>query len=77
MTNDDVKGIVPERPRDAFSKINEWVKRSTEWRSKCINLIASENIVSPDVRAALISDFGGRYAEGRPGKRFYQGTWML
>jgi glycine hydroxymethyltransferase len=36
-------------------------------------LIASENIPSPAVREAIISDFGNRYAEGWPGERVYAG----
>lgn len=39
-----------------------------------IPLIASENITSPAVREAIISDFGHRYAEGWPGERVYAGT---
>jgi len=36
-------------------------------------MIASENIISPMVRKATNSDLHGRYAEGLPGKRYYQG----
>ena len=36
-------------------------------------MIASENILSPMVRKACDSDLHGRYAEGLPGKRYYQG----
>ncbi len=77
MTNEDVKGEVPENVQKAYDSIDYWTKRSTEWRRECVNLIASENVVSPAVRRALVSDFGCRYAEGRPGKRYYQGTWMF
>lgn len=38
-----------------------------------INLIASENFVSDDVREALGSVFTNKYAEGYPGKRYYAG----
>ncbi len=38
-----------------------------------IPLIASENVPSPAVREALVSDFGNRYAEGWPGERIYAG----
>ncbi|MFQ5970220.1 MAG: hypothetical protein ACE5J2_06995 [Nitrososphaerales archaeon] len=46
------------------------------WRSRCINLIASENVTSPTVRTILASDLGHRYSlqdsiiEGN----FYMGT---
>ena len=36
-------------------------------------MIASENIISPNVKRAINSDLHGRYAEGLPGKRYYQG----
>ena len=77
MVNSDVKGIVPVQPKEAYERIKYWMRRGTEWRRNCINLIASESVVSPAVKAALCSDFEGRYAEGWPGKRFYQGTWMF
>ena len=38
-----------------------------------IELIASENIVSKAVREAQGSVFTNKYAEGYPGKRYYQG----
>jgi glycine hydroxymethyltransferase len=36
-------------------------------------MIASENVLSPLCREMLITDFHGRYAEGTPGKRYYEG----
>ena len=36
-------------------------------------MIASENVISPMVRQACDSDLHGRYAEGLPDKRYYQG----
>ncbi len=39
-----------------------------------INLIASENLMSPLALRLYISDFMHRYAEGKPFKRYYQGT---
>ena len=38
-----------------------------------LGMIASENIVSPMVQKVGCSDPHGRYAEGLPGKRYYQG----
>ena len=38
-----------------------------------LGMIASENIVSPMVQKVITSDLHGRYAEGMPGRRYYQG----
>lgn len=42
-------------------------------RSRNLELIASENIVSPAVMAAMGSVLTNKYAEGYPGKRYYGG----
>src|SRR5262249_28858942 len=58
-------------------EVESLVRANDEWRLRqTINLIASENVLSARARALLPSDFGHRYAEGRPekGKRYYQGT---
>ena len=47
----------------------ECIHRQEEWRSHCVNLIASENVLSPLALRALSSDFVARYAEGHPGER--------
>lgn len=51
--------------------IEDLVKRHEEWRSNCVNLIPSENVMSPKAHAALNSDLGHRYTS--PDK-FYTGT---
>ncbi|MCX8204607.1 MAG: serine hydroxymethyltransferase [Candidatus Nezhaarchaeota archaeon] len=48
-----------------------WRRRST------LNLIASENCMSPLARALLASDFNHRYAEGEPFNREYQGCRFI
>ncbi|MDW7970064.1 MAG: serine hydroxymethyltransferase [Sulfolobales archaeon] len=56
-------------------KLIEVVKSHNRWRRfECINLIASENVMSPLAESAYLTDMMHRYAEGRPGKRYYQGT---
>ncbi len=50
------------------------IQRQEEWRSHCLNMIASENVLSPLALRALCSDFIARYAEGHPGARYYEGT---
>ncbi|MCI4362622.1 MAG: serine hydroxymethyltransferase [Thermoplasmata archaeon] len=39
-----------------------------------IPLIASENLLSPYAKELMISDFHSRYAEGKPGERYYEGN---
>ena len=49
------------------------VKSSGRLYRDGLGMIASENIVSPMVQDIVSSDLHGRYAEGLPGKRYYQG----
>lgn len=59
------------------SKYDEQVglamKKELERQQRNIELIASENIVSPAVMAAMGSILTNKYAEGYPGKRYYGG----
>jgi len=59
--------------REQYDKTFEFLQNHHRWFRENIPLIASENIPSPSVREALISDFGNRYAEGWPGERVYAG----
>lgn len=59
--------------RKSFDKTRELLKEHHEWMKGTINLIASENVPSPAVREAMMTDFGNRYAEGLPGERVYAG----
>ena len=43
------------------------------WRDNTLNLIQSENVMSPLAEALYLSDLMHRYAEGKPKKRLYQG----
>ncbi len=54
--------------------IENLIEKQNRWRDRCINLIASENVVSRRVRCQAGSDFAHRYAEGHPGERYYRGT---
>jgi len=53
------------------------VRRHNEWRGNCINLIASENTMSPACERLYVSDLMHRYAEGVPHRRFYQGLGYI
>ncbi len=57
-----------------MKKILSLVKKHNQWRRECINLIASENVMSPLCERVYLSDLMHRYAEGLPFKRYYQGT---
>ncbi len=55
-------------------KILKLVDEQNSWRKECINLIASENVMSPLAEKVYLSDFMHRYAEGEPFARYYNGT---
>ena len=57
--------------KESYDKIFTSLEKHHEWFENSIPLIASENIPSPAVREAVMSDFGNRYAEGWPGERVY------
>ena len=59
--------------KDFADTVNQAVRASGELYRHGLGMIASENIVSPAVRNIVSSDLHGRYAEGLPGKRYYQG----
>ena len=60
---------------EEINKLFEIVSSHNEWRlKKTVNLIASENVMSRTAWLVYISDFEHRYAEGKPGKRYYEGT---
>jgi len=52
----------------------EIIKKQHNFRSNSVNLIASENIMLPEVEPYYGNDFMHRYAEGKPYKRYYNGT---
>lgn len=60
-------------PTVLAEQVMEAVHSSTSLYRHGLGMIASENIISPMVRQAVNSDLHGRYAEGLPGRRYYQG----
>jgi glycine hydroxymethyltransferase len=59
--------------KESYNKVFDLLEKHHNWFKSSIPLIASENIPSPAVREAIVSDFGNRYAEGWPGERVYAG----
>jgi len=58
-----------------ISEILALVEKHENWRGKeCLNLIPSENIMSPAVRGLLSSELGRRYTAR---ERFYMGTRFM
>ena len=45
---------------EKYNKIFELLEAHHDWMTKTINLIASENVPSPAVREAIISDLANR-----------------
>ncbi len=71
MFNDllDTIGYVAEKDPD----VGEAMEKELARQRRNLELIASENIVSPAVMAAMGSVLTNKYAEGYPGKRYYGG----
>src|SRR5688572_18381733 len=68
-------------PGDALRRtdpeIADLVQEEIERQSAGIELIASENFVSPAVMEAMGSPLTNKYAEGLPGKRYYGGCEVV
>ncbi len=65
----DTIGFVGNYDEEVASAMGKELKR----QQRNLELIASENIVSPAVMAAMGSVLTNKYAEGYPGKRYYGG----
>lgn len=65
----DTIGFVSGVDSEIGAAMNDELKR----QQRNLELIASENIVSPAVMAAMGSVLTNKYAEGYPGKRYYGG----
>ena len=68
-------------PGDALSQadpvIAHLIDEETQRQSDGLELIASENFVSPAVMEAVGSTLTNKYAEGLPGKRYYGGCEVV
>jgi glycine hydroxymethyltransferase len=73
--------VLPDPCQEALRgedpEVFEVVRQEEAHERETVNLIASENYVSPAVRAATGSVLTNKYAEGYPGKRWYNGCrWV-
>lgn len=64
---------IQKEDKEIYDLIENELKR----QQKGIELIASENIVSPAVMEAMGSYLTNKYAEGYPGKRYYGGCYVV
>lgn len=62
-----------EHVKKVDPEVFEWIKKEEARQHDKIELIASENFVSPAVMEAAGSCLTNKYAEGYPGKRYYGG----
>src|SRR4051812_2842932 len=58
---------------DADPQVADLIRREQQRQETTLELIASENHVSPAVREAAGSVMTNKYAEGYPRARYYQG----
>jgi len=63
--------------RDADPEIASLIDEETARQNDGLELIASENFVSPAVLEAMGSSLTNKYAEGLPGKRYYGGCEVV
>jgi glycine hydroxymethyltransferase len=66
-----------EALRAADPEIAELIEEEIERQNDGLELIASENFVSPAVMEAMGSPLTNKYAEGLPGKRYYGGCEVV
>jgi glycine hydroxymethyltransferase len=62
---------------DPDPQLSSLLRSEHERQATTINLIASENYASATVRNALSSVLSAKYAEGYPGRRYYQGNAVM
>jgi len=63
--------------RDADPEIASLIQEESRRQAEGLELIASENFVSPAVLEAMGSPLTNKYAEGLPGKRYYGGCEVV
>jgi glycine hydroxymethyltransferase len=70
--------MMPRQPlSESDPQIARLLKEETRRQAEGLELIASENFVSPAVLEAVGSTLTNKYAEGYPGKRYYGGCEVV
>jgi len=70
--------MMPTKPlAESDPQIAKLIREETRRQAEGLELIASENFVSPAVLEALGSTLTNKYAEGYPGKRYYGGCEVV
>lgn len=65
----------PDSKAKAKNKVKTLVQKHNQWRrEECLNLIASENVMSPLAEECYTSDLVGRYNEHEGQEYYYKGT---
>ena len=70
----DNKKITNYELRITNDKLFKLLEEEEKYQDETVRLIPSENFVSEEVKKALASVLTNKYAEGYPGKRYYQGN---
>lgn len=60
-----------------MDKIFDLIKEEEKFQNETVRLIPSENFTSEAVKKCLATDLTNKYAEGYPGKRYYQGNKFI
>lgn len=70
---------MPKTPKNNSRRdvIFSLVEKETDRQQKMIGLIPSENHISPEVSEVLSSALSSKYAEGYPGRRYYEGNQII
>jgi glycine hydroxymethyltransferase len=63
--------------KEQDSVIEQLIQKETKRQGDHLEMIASENFVSPAVLEAMGSTLTNKYAEGYPGKRYYSGCEVV
>ena len=58
---------------EAYPEVGKAIEAEAARQRRNLELIASENIISPAVMMAMATVPANKYAEGYPGKRYYGG----